>query len=322
MSSAAEYGSLRRAMRSTRAELAAPGSPRRLGSAAISSRSASRGHAGDRVPACSERPIVSSSSGRRRRSSPGLQDRRTPAPSQGCSADRLHAAAVRSAPSRSALLTTKMSAISMMPALSACTSSPVPGTSTTIETSAVRTMSTSSCPTPTVSMMTMSRAGRVEHERRVAGRAGQAAEVAARRHAADEHARIAGVRLHADAVAEDGAAGERAGRIHRHDADGAGRPRAARAVSRSTSVLLPAPGGPVTPTRYARPVCGNSRETSARGRVATRLRSSGDRARDGAHVAREHALGQAGAAVVVPIRRGAAGRSPAAGSRSCLRRWS
>ena len=36
---------------------------------------------------------------------------------------------VRSAPSRSALLTTKMSAISMMPALSACTSSPVPGTS-------------------------------------------------------------------------------------------------------------------------------------------------------------------------------------------------
>ena len=46
-----------------------------------------------------------------------------------------------------------MSAISMMPALSACTSSPVPGTSTTIETSAVRMMSTSSCPTPTVSMM-------------------------------------------------------------------------------------------------------------------------------------------------------------------------
>ena len=43
-----------------------------------------------------------------------------------------------------------------MPALSACTSSPVPGTSVTIDTSAVRTMSTSSWPTPTVSMMTMS----------------------------------------------------------------------------------------------------------------------------------------------------------------------
>ena len=53
-------------------------------------------------------------------------------------------AAVRSAPSRSALFTTKMSAISMMPALSACTSSPVPGTTVTTDTSAVRTMSTSS----------------------------------------------------------------------------------------------------------------------------------------------------------------------------------
>ena len=49
-----------------------------------------------------------------------------------------------------------MSAISMMPALSACTSSPVPGTSVTIDTSAVRMMSTSSWPTPTVSMITMS----------------------------------------------------------------------------------------------------------------------------------------------------------------------
>ena len=97
----------------------------------------------------------------------------------------------RSAPSRSALLTTKMSAISMMPALSAWTSSPVPGTSITIETSAVRTMSTSSWPTPTVSMMIDVLAGGVEHERRVAGRRGQPAEVAARRHAADEHALVA-----------------------------------------------------------------------------------------------------------------------------------
>jgi len=50
---------------------------------------------------------------------------------------------------------TKMSAISMMPALSACTSSPVPGTSVTIDRSAVRMMSTSSWPTPTVSMITI-----------------------------------------------------------------------------------------------------------------------------------------------------------------------
>ena len=44
----------------------------------------------------------------------------------------------RSAPSRSALFTTKMSPISMMPALIACRSSPAPGTSRTIEMSAVR----------------------------------------------------------------------------------------------------------------------------------------------------------------------------------------
>ena len=49
-------------------------------------------------------------------------------------------------------------------------------------------------------------AGGVEDERGFAGRAREAAEVAARRHAADEHAVVAGVRLHADAVAEDRAA--------------------------------------------------------------------------------------------------------------------
>ena len=61
------------------------------------------------------------------------------AASNVCS-DRFAATActTRSAPSRSALFTTKMSAISMMPALIACTSSPAPGTSRTIEMSAVR----------------------------------------------------------------------------------------------------------------------------------------------------------------------------------------
>ena len=39
--------------------------------------------------------------------------------------------------------------------------------------------------------------------------------------------------------------------------------RRSSSESRSTSVLLPAPGGPVTPTRYARPVAGNSSPTSA-----------------------------------------------------------
>ena len=92
-------------------------------------------------------------------------------------------------------------------------------------------------------------AGGVEHERGVAGRARQSAEMPARRHAADEHAGVARVRLHADAVAEHRAAGERAGGIDGDDADRRAALRASAAISRSTSVLLPAPGGPVTPSR-------------------------------------------------------------------------
>src|ERR1035437_6516448 len=60
----------------------------------------------------------------------------------------------RSAPGGSDLLTTKISAISMMPALIAWTSSPKPGTSTTTVTWATEAISISSWPTPTVSMMT------------------------------------------------------------------------------------------------------------------------------------------------------------------------
>src|SRR5437899_1441018 len=58
----------------------------------------------------------------------------------------------------------------------------------------------------------------VEDERCVAGGAGEPAKMAAGRHAADEHARIARVRLHPQTVAEHGAAAERARRIDRDDA--------------------------------------------------------------------------------------------------------
>ena len=136
---------------------------------------------------------------------------------------------IRSAPSRSALLTTKTSAISMMPALSACTSSPVPGTSITTETSAR--------PHDVHFILAdadrldddIVAAGGVQHERGVGGRARQPAEVTARGHAANEHAGIGGVALHADAVAQDRAAREGAGRIDRQDADGLADVRAARA---------------------------------------------------------------------------------------------
>ena len=62
--------------------------------------------------------------------------------------------AVSSAPGRSALLTTKRSAISSRPALLAWTASPQPGLSTTIVVSAWPTTSTSTWPTPTVSSNT------------------------------------------------------------------------------------------------------------------------------------------------------------------------
>ena len=55
----------------------------------------------------------------------------------------------------------------------------------------------------------------------VMGGAGKSAERAARGQAADEHSGVAGQLQHADPVAEDGAAGERAGRIDGDDADGA-----------------------------------------------------------------------------------------------------
>ena len=58
-----------------------------------------------------------------------------------------------SAPSRSALFTTKRSAISRIPAFDACTASPHPGWTTTSVVSAAVATSTSACPTPTVSTM-------------------------------------------------------------------------------------------------------------------------------------------------------------------------
>src|SRR5581483_10740370 len=64
--------------------------------------------------------------------------------------------ASRSAFGRSRLLTTSTSAISMIPAFIACTSSPDPGVSTTTVVSAIAATSTSSCPAPTVSTSTTS----------------------------------------------------------------------------------------------------------------------------------------------------------------------
>ena len=59
--------------------------------------------------------------------------------------------------------------------------------------------------------------------------------------------------LHADTVAQDGAAGEPAAGIDGEDADLLFRAAAARAPVASLSVLLPAPGDPVNPTMCAWP---------------------------------------------------------------------
>src|SRR4051812_5531666 len=190
----------------------------------------------------------------------------------------------RSAPSRSALLMTKMSAISMMPAFRAWTSSPVPGTSVTIDTSAVRMMSTSSWPTPTVSMMMMSRpaasstsaASPVARER--PPRCPRVAMLRMNTPASEEcvcmRSRspstapplngLVGSTAITPTVGKTPSAAPRAGGAA-VSVCGAGRVCAdwmrMFETSRSTSVLFPAPGGPVTPIRYARPVFAKMRRT-------------------------------------------------------------
>ncbi len=193
---------------------------------------------------------------------------------------------VLNTPSRSALLMTKTSPISMMPALMAWMSSPMPGTSTTTDTSAVFTISTSSCPTPTVSTMTFCVAGGVENRHGVHGRAREPAEVPARRHRADEDAGVEPERLHAYAVAEDGAARERARRVNGDDADAL----AARAVEPGELVherRLPRPGRARDADDEAAP---RVREDGLHqtGRVVRAVLDLRDGARDGARVARQN----------------------------------
>ena len=206
----------------------------------------------------------------------GLHDRRTPLPLLEAvqPQHRLDRATIRSAPSRSALLTTKTSGNLHDPGLERLDLVARPR----------HQRDDGNVGRPDDVDLVLADADRldqddvlaagIEDQRHVAGRSRQAAEVAARRHAADEDARVAGVRLHADAIAENGAAAERAGRIDRDDADRLPAVRIA-AISRSTSVLLPAPGGPVMPMRWARPVCGVelTNEVCAGGRLVLNERN-------------------------------------------------
>ena len=171
-------------------------------------------------------------------------------------------ATARSAPSRSALFTTNTSAISITPALSACTSSPMPGTSTSTETSAVRAISTSSCPTPTVSIATTSfPAASSTRAASVVARARppRCPRVAMLRMNTPASCACACMRTRSPSMAPplNGLVGSTA---RTPTVWPALRQRETRP---STSVLLPAPGAPVMPTRNARPDRPNSSRTSA-----------------------------------------------------------
>ena len=165
---------------------------------------------------------------------------------------------------------TNTSAISMMPALSACTSSPRPGHQHhQAHVGGADDLDLVLADADRLDQdHVLARGGEHVSTCPVGGR--EAAQVAARRHRADEHAGIGRVRLHADAVAEDRAAGERraSGRPPRCRRSC---PRARRcAVSRSTSVDLPAPGGPGdADDQRARRRAGTARAAAAR---ASRLR--------------------------------------------------
>src|ERR1017187_515980 len=148
-----------------------------------------------------------------------------------------------------------MSAISMMPALMACTSSPMPGTSTTTVICATEVMATSSCPTPTVSMMTYSMpAASMRRARSAVARASppMVPRVAMERMKMPGSAWCCCMRMRSPRMAPPemrllGSTARMAMVLPRW------RNCQARA---STSVLLPAPGGPVMPTMRAWPVKG------------------------------------------------------------------
>src|SRR5437773_1190678 len=179
---------------------------------------------------------------------------------------------MRSAPSRSALFTRKMSAISSRPAFITCTASPASGTRTTTVVSARRITSSSVCPTPTVStrMRSMPKASR----RRITSRVARATppwlpRLARLRMNTPGSRKWACMRMRSPSTAPPlkGLVGSTATTPTRWPA------ARSRAVMRSLSVDFPAPGGPVTPITCARPVCGWSRLMSA-GRPGARFSTS------------------------------------------------
>src|SRR5213594_2351607 len=159
------------------------------------------------------------------------------------------------APSRSALFTTKMSATSMSPAFMAWTESPDSGTRVTTVVSACLMMSSSVCPTPTVSMRI--------HGKPAASMSLMTSPVAAARpprlpRVAMLRMKTFGSRVWACIRMRSPRTAPPVNGLEGSTAMMATRSPSARrrVVSLSTSVDLPAPGGPVMPSTWARPTCG------------------------------------------------------------------
>ena len=162
-----------------------------------------------------------------------------------------------SAPSRSALLTTKTSATSMSPAFMAWIESPDSGTRATTVVSASLMMSSSVCPTPTVSMMI--------HPNPKASSSLITSPVARAR--PPRLPRVAMLRMKTSGSSVWVCIRIRSPRtappVNGLDGSTAMIPTdspspRSKVVSRSTSVDLPAPGGPVIPSTWARPVRANT----------------------------------------------------------------
>src|SRR5690242_13139811 len=157
-----------------------------------------------------------------------------------------------SAPGRSLLFTTYTSAISITPALSVWMASPDSGTSTSTVVSALRAMSSSVWPTPTVS--TRMRANPNASSRSAASSVVVARPPCAPR-VAIERMKTCGSRL-ADSMRmrSPSSAPPVNGLVGSTATTPTESPWARYSwISRSVSVLFPAPGGPVMPTRRAAP---------------------------------------------------------------------
>src|ERR1700680_334712 len=170
-------------------------------------------------------------------------------------------ATVSAAPGRSAILTTKQSAISSNPALMVCAESPRPGTVTTTTVSATFMISSSTCPTPTVSTRIMSQpnASSARITSRVAGarppRVWRAAILRMKTPLSPAW-RCMRTRSPRTAPPVNGLDGSTATMPTERPS------LRMTAANESTSVLFPEPGGPVTPMTCACPVCGYRAATS------------------------------------------------------------